>query len=55
MSPKYSLPESVMSAVEALLVVNKLTDAQIELGMRLYSDGFEGSFHDFVESIKKLT
>ena len=55
MKNKYSLPDSVMNAVSALLVLNNLTPSQVELGMRLYSDGYEGTFEDFIASIKKLT
>ena len=55
MSKKYLLPDSVMSAVRALCISNGLTAHQIEIALRLYSDGFEGNFGEFISVVKKLS
>jgi hypothetical protein len=44
-----------MNAVEALLKINNLNPTETELGMRLYSDGFEGNFSSFILTIKELS
>ena len=48
------LTDSVRNAVEALFKINNLNESQIELGLRLFADGYEGNFNKLLDTITKL-